>query len=104
MSWACFISLYHSTDGNVSSHVLIPSIVLFLNVCIARYAAFTRWLCGSTSCITMFSSSRYLLTDLEATLSMLLNTGLKILFVKYVMFSLKVAIMDSSFKYFTGVS
>ena len=97
MSWACFISLYHSTDGNVSSHVLIPSIVLFLNVCIARYAAFTRCFCGSTSCMIMFYSSKYLLTDLEATLSMILKTDLNPLFVKYAIFFLKFSIVDEYF-------
>ena len=35
---------------------------------------------------------------------MMLNTGLKPLFVNYVMFSLKVAIVDSFFKFLTGVA
>ena len=52
----------------------------------------------------MFSSSRYFLTALEDTLSMVLKTGLKPLFVKYVMVYLKVSIVDVSFKYFTGVA
>ena len=52
----------------------------------------------------MFSSSRYFLTAMEATLSMMLKTGLKPIFVKYVMFYLNAAIVDSPFKYFTGVS
>ena len=52
----------------------------------------------------MLSSSRYFLTAVEATLPMMLKTGLKPLFVKYVMFSLKVAIVDISVKSFTGVS
>ena len=41
---------------------------------------------------------------LEATLQMMLNTGFKPLFVKYVMFSFKVAIIDSLFKIITGVA
>ena len=52
----------------------------------------------------MFYSSNYLLTALEDKLSMMLNTGLKPFLVKYVMFYFKVAIVDSSFKYFTGVA
>ena len=52
----------------------------------------------------MFSYSRYILTTFEATFLMTLRTGLKPLFVRDVLFSLKVAIVDVSFKYFTGVS
>ena len=52
----------------------------------------------------MFSSSRYLLTDFEAKFSIMSKTGLKPLFVKYVIFSLKVDIVDVSFKYFNGVA
>ena len=66
--------------------------------------AFIWWLCGSTSCIMMFFSFKYFLNALEATLSMMLKTGLKPPFVQYVMFSLNVAIVDSYFKYFTGVA
>ena len=51
----------------------------------------------------MLSSSKYFLTDLEDTLSMVLKTSLKPLLVKYMMLSLKIAIVDSSFKYFIGV-
>ena len=51
----------------------------------------------------MFSSSRYFFIVLEATFSMMLKNSLKPLLVTYVMFSLKVAIVDVSFKYFTGV-
>ena len=68
-----FISLHHRTEGNFSSHVMRPAMVWFLNVCIARSAVFTWWLCGSNSCIMMFSSSRYFLTALEATLPMMLK-------------------------------
>ena len=67
MSWACFISFHHSIEGNFSSHMLMPAIVLFLNVCIARSSVFTWWLCGSTSFIMMFYYSRCLLAALEAT-------------------------------------
>ena len=52
----------------------------------------------------MLSSSRYFSTDLEATLSMILKTVLKPLFVKYAIFFLKFAIVDESFKSFTGVA
>ena len=44
------------------------------------------------------------MTDLEASLSMMLKTGLKPLSVNYVIFSLKVDIVDVSFKYFIGVA
>ena len=50
----------------------------------------------------MFSSSGYFLTSFEATLSMMLK-GFKPLFVKYVIFYFKVAIVDVSFKSFTGI-
>ena len=40
----------------------------------------------------------------EATLSMTLNTVLKPIFVRYVMFSLNAAIFEVSVKYFTGVA
>ena len=69
-----------------------------LNICIARSAVFTRWLCGSTGCIMMFSSYRYFLNALEDTLLMMLKAGLKPLFVNYVMFHLKFTIVDVSFK------
>ena len=52
----------------------------------------------------MLSSSRYFLTILEDTLSMMLKTGLKPPLVKYVILSLNFAIVDLSFKYFIGVS
>ena len=52
----------------------------------------------------MFSSSRYFLTALKATLSMMLKTGLKPIFVKYAMFSLNVAIVYLSLKYVSSVS
>ena len=44
------------------------------------------------------------MTALEAILSMMLNTGLNTIFFRYVMFSLKVMIIEVSVKYFTGVS
>ena len=77
---------------------------MILNVLIACSAAFTRWLCGSIGFIMMLSYYRYFLNDLDATLSMMLKTGLNPLFVKYVMFSLKIVIVDASFEYFTDVS
>ena len=52
----------------------------------------------------IFSSSKYFLTALESTLLMMLNTGLRPVFVRYVMFSLNVAIVEVSVKYFTGVA
>ena len=52
----------------------------------------------------MFSSSKYFLIALEATLSMRLNSSLKPLFVKYMMFSLKFAIVYSHFNFLTGVA
>ena len=84
--------------------MLRPEFFWFLNVCIAHSAAFTRWLCVSTSFILMLSSSRYFLTDLEATLSMILKTYLDPLFVKYAIFFLKFSIVDESFKSFTGIA
>ena len=103
MNCACFISLHDRTEGNLLSHVVRPAMLLFLNVSITRYSAFTQMLCGSNSCILMFYSSRYFWTALEATLSMMLNTVLKPLFVRYVMFSSNVAIVEVSVQYFTGV-
>ena len=44
------------------------------------------------------------MTDFEATLSMMLKTGLKPLFVRYVMFSLNVAIVEVYVRSFTGVA
>ena len=52
----------------------------------------------------MFSFSGYFLTALEATLSMRLNTVLKPIFVRYLMFYMNVAIIEISIKYFSGVS
>ena len=50
-----------------------------------------------TSSIMVLSYFKYFLTALEATLTMMLKTILKPIFVKYVMFSLKVATVDVSF-------
>ena len=44
------------------------------------------------------------MTALYATLSMILKTGSKPLFVRLVMFSLNVAIVEVSVRYFTGVA
>ena len=104
VSCACFTSLHHRTEGNISSHVLRPEKVLFLNVCIEHSAAFTQRLCVSTNCIMMLSYYRYFWTNLEAKLLMMLKTGLKPLFVKYGMFSLKLTIVYSYFKYLTDVA
>ena len=52
----------------------------------------------------MLSSSRYFLTALEAILSIMSNTGFKPLFVRCVIFYLKVAIVEVSVKSFTGVT
>ena len=104
MSCSCLINLHHSTDGNFSSHVLRPEILLFLKVCIARSTALTWWLCGSDNFTFIFSFSRYFLTALDATLSMMFKTGLKSLFISNMMFSLNVKIVEVSVKYFTGVS
>ena len=88
VSCACFMCLHHRTDGKSSAHVQSPTMVLFLKVWMERSAALERWLCGSTSCILMPSSSRYDLTAFVATLSMMLNTGLKFRFLKDSMFVL----------------
>ena len=63
-----------------------------------------RWLYGLTNFTLMFSSSRYFLTALEATFSMMLNTVLKPLFVRYVMFSLKFTIVEAYVNSFNGVA
>ena len=104
VSCACFMSLHHRTDGKSSSHMQSPAMVWFLKVWMARSAALERWLCGSTSCILMPSSSRYYLTDFVATLSMMLNTGLKFRFFKYSMCVLNASTVVSFFKIFTGVA
>ena len=49
----------------------------------------------------MFSFYRYFLTALEAILQMMLKIVLKPLFVKYVIFYLKVSNVDSSLKCLT---
>ena len=103
VSCACFMSLHHRLDGKSTSHVQSPAMVSFLKVWMTRSAALERWLCGSTSCILMPSSSRYVLTAFVATLSMMLNTGLKFRFLKYSMFVLNASTVVSFFKFFTGV-
>ena len=102
MSCACLINLHHSTDGNFSSHVLRPEILLFLKVCIACSDELMQLLCGLTNCIYIYISSRYFLTALKATLSVMLNTGLKPIFVRHVMFYLNVEIVEVYVNYFTG--
>ena len=52
----------------------------------------------------ILSASSYFLTALEATLSIMLNTSLKPLFVSYVMFYLNVTIVEVSVRYFSGVA
>ena len=52
----------------------------------------------------LFCPPRYFLIALEAIFLIMLLTELKRLFVKYVLFSLKAAIVDVTIKYFTGVS
>ena len=103
-SCACLISLHNSTEVNVLSHVLSTAIVWFLNVCITCSSEFTLWLWGSTGLIIMVSSYRYFWTAFEATFSLMLKNGLNTILVKYVMFYLKVTIMDVYFKSFTGVA
>ena len=100
LSCESFISLHHRAEVNRLSHVLSPEMVWFLNVWIARSSLLTRWLCVSTSYILIFFSSRYFLSSFEATLLMMLKTVLKPLFVKYVIFSLNVATVDSSFGFY----
>ena len=75
-----------------------------MKVCIARSAALKRGLCGLTNFNFVFYSYRSFLTTLEDTLPMMLNTGLKPLFVRNVMFSLNIAIVAVSVKSFTGVA
>ena len=98
------ISLHHIIHGKISSHVLRPVILCFLKVCISRCALLTRWMCGSTKCSFIFSFSRYLLTAFEATFYMMLKIVFKPLFVRYLMFSLNVAIVEVYVRYFNGVS
>ena len=75
-----------------------------MKVFIARSDALTRWLRGSTNYSFILSSPRYFFTGFEATLSMMLKTGLKPLFVRYVMFSLNVSIVEVSIRSSTGFS
>ena len=69
-----------------------------------RSATLTLWLCCWTNCSFIFSSSRYFLTSFEATLSMMLETGLKPLFFRCVMFYLNVAIFELSVRYLVRVA
>ena len=73
VSCACFMSLHHRTDGKSLSHMQSPAMVWFLKFWMSRFAALERWLCGSTSCILMPSSSRYDLTTFVATSSIMLQ-------------------------------
>ena len=99
VSCACLMSLHHRMDGKSSLHVQSPAMVWSLKVWMACSAALERWLCGSTSCILMPLSSRYDFTAFVATLSMMLNTGLKLRFFKYSMFVLNAATVVSFFKF-----
>ena len=95
VSCACLMSLHHRTDGKSLAYVQSPAMVWFLKVWMARSAALERWLCGSTSCIFMPSSSRYVLTVFVATLSMMLNTSLKFRFFSYSIFVLNASTVVS---------
>ena len=91
MYCAYFINLHQRTDGNCSPQVLRPSLVWFLKVWISLYVSLTRWLCGSTSRMRIFLSSRYFFTDFDATLLMMLRNVLKPFLVRCVMFSFNVS-------------
>ena len=104
VSCACFMSLHHMTDGKSSSNVQSPAMVWFLKVWMDRSDALERWLWGSTICILMPSSSRYVLTAFVATFLMMLNTGLKFRFLKYSMFVLNASTVVSFFNFLTGVA
>ena len=58
VSCACWMTLHHRTDGKYLSHMQSPAIVWFFKVWMALSAALERWLCDSTSCILIPSSSR----------------------------------------------
>ena len=94
----CLFYLFAPRDRrNLLSQFMRPAMVWYLNLWIAHSAVFTPRLCGSTSCIIVFSFSRYSLTALEAIFSIILKTGLKYFLANYVMLSLNVATVDSSF-------
>lgn len=58
-SCACGMNLLHMAAGQSLSIVQNPAMRWFLKVWMARSAALTLWLCGSTSWILMSSVSRY---------------------------------------------
>jgi len=62
-----------SCRGQVGSTVDSVEMKCSLNVAIARSAALTRWLCGGTSCRSIFCLWMCLTTALEHSLSMMLR-------------------------------
>ncbi len=49
MSCTCGVILSHNCSGKLLSVIAKAAMKASLNVCIACSAAFTQWLCGSTS-------------------------------------------------------
>lgn len=103
-SCACGINLLHIAAGQFGSIVQNPAMRWFLKVWIALSAAFTRWLCGSTNCILMLLASRYVCTVLLATLSIILNCGLKPRLVRYSTLLRYASMMEVSLTSVTGVA
>ena len=103
VSCACGTNCVHSTSGKSSSQVHSPAMKWLLYVRMARSAALTRWLCGSTSCTPMSASSfKYFTIAFDAMLSKMLNLGLNPLFLRYSIFSLNTSIIVSSFVFAIG--
>ena len=73
---AWFSKWSHKCVGHWLSVEHKPLMKWFLNVCMARSAAFTRWLAGSTNCHLQFCARRYFLRRVNAWLSVTLNVGL----------------------------
>ena len=83
-SCPCSSNSFQSCAGKSLSVVHKPEMKWSLKVCMARSAASTLWLCGSTNCSFMFFFCRYVLIFYDATLSRMFSVGLNLLSVRYV--------------------
>ena len=83
VSWACSMNLSHSWMGQFLSIVPSPAMKWSLKVAIACSAALTRWLCASTSWISISFFVMYDCTVFEHSLSMTLSVGFAFFYSRY---------------------
>ena len=102
-SWAWLMRYNHIMVGNFLSHMISQAIKWFLKLFISISAALTRWLCGLTHCIWIFSSIKYILIDFDSTLSMIFKHGLDYLLVMCVILVLNALIIISSLLSFIDI-